>query len=256
MPPLQILIIEDELLTAQDIKETLEKAGHSVVATARNTHEALTALKRQVPDIALVDIHLGDDRADGISIVKEILSYHYLPIIYLTAHSEHPTFLRAKETSPAAYLLKPFRHRELALQVELAYHHFQANRKGVLHPAAAEDLYLPINRGYEKVRKSDIVYIHAEGSYINLHLHNQEKVPIVTMYLGYLEQFLPTPNFYRATRSIIVNLDYLERIEGTEVHLRYNGRKSFTIPDSTRRELLSKIPLVRTPKNRAGDDAA
>lgn len=256
MPQLHILVVEDEIVTAQDIKETLEKAGHVVIATARNYHEALSALKRQVPDIALVDIHLGDERTDGISIAREILSYHYLPIIYLTAHSEHPTFLRAKETYPAAYLLKPFKHRELAFQVELAYHHFQANRSGVSHPAAAEDLYLPINRGYEKVRKSDIVYVQAEGSYINLYLHNQEKVPMVTMYLGYLEQFLPSPNFYRATRSIIINLNYLERIEGTEVHLHYNGRKSISIPDNTRKELLNKIPLVRTPKSRPNEEAS
>lgn len=248
MNSLKILIVEDEIITATDIKETLEKVGHQVIAMARNYHDAITAIKHQIPDIALIDIHLGVGNSDGISVAKELLAHHPIPIIYLTAHSEVPTFQRAKETLPAAYLLKPFRQQELAMQVELAYYHFQANRKGVSHPAASEDLYLPIDKkGYEKIVKNDVVCLKAEGAYVKIFLHHEKKTPTVAMNIGYLEQFFPAPNFYRLSRSYLININHIERMISNEIHLS-NYPTPITIPEGSRKDFLNKLPLVRSPQ--------
>ncbi len=53
---LRILIVEDELITATDLRETLEKAGHTVTAIARSFSEALKSARQQTPDVALLDI--------------------------------------------------------------------------------------------------------------------------------------------------------------------------------------------------------
>ncbi len=246
MSSLNILIVEDELITANDIQETLEKAGHVVTAVARNIHIARLAVQQQLPDVALIDIDLGPGNANGIDVAQVIQAYGPIPIIYLTAHYEDATFLQAKETGPAAYLLKPFRHRELALQVELAYYHHQVNHKGKTHPAAAPELYLPVKKGYQRIDKADIVYIQANGAYTNIFLTTGKSPHILSMNLGYLAQFIPSPNFYRLSRSTLINVQHLERIEGNLLFLNHYSTP-LTIPEASRKDLLAKLPVVRTP---------
>jgi len=242
MERLKILIVEDELITAIDIKETLEKAGHQIIAVARNFKEVIDAVKRQLPDLAMIDIHLESSTADGIGIAKELLNMHWMPIIYLTANSEIETFQRAKETFPAAYLLKPFRHQELAMQVELAY----TNRKNSNNSLDSEHLYLPINKGYEKIAQADVLYLLADGSYAKVFMLNEEVPLLVSMNLGHLAQYFSTPNFYRLSRSLLINLNHLGRIERNQLWLK-NHKLPIQIPDINRAELMKRLKIVRTP---------
>ena len=244
MESLQILVVEDETLTAADIKETLQKAGHRVTATARNFQEAVAAVKKLPPDLALIDVKLEESSPDGIATAKELLSQHWMPIIYLTGHSEQQTFQRAKDTYPAAYLLKPFRHNELALQVELAYHHFRANGGGP-NPAISDNLYLPINKGYEKIAKSDVLYLLADGSYAKVYVLNESGPRLFTMNLGYLAQYFDTPNFYRLSRSLVINLNHLERLERNQLFMK-NHNTPISIPEGNRADLMRKLTVVRT----------
>lgn len=238
----KILIVEDELITAVDIKETLEKAGHQIIAVARDFKEAMAAVKRQLPDLAMIDIRLEDSTMDGIGVGKELLNLHFMPIIYLTANSESETFQRAKETLPAAYLLKPFRHRELAMQVELAY----TNRKSSTNSLDSEHLYLPINKGYEKIAQADVLYLLADGSYTKVFMLNEEVPLLVSMNLGHLAQYFTAPHFYRLSRSLLINLSHLGRIERNQLWLE-NHKLPIPVPDVNRAELLRRLKIVRTP---------
>src|SRR5919199_2098452 len=98
MEPLNILIVEDETITAMDLRETLEEAGHKVIGIARDLQTAVKLVRSNPPDLALVDIQLEGSTGDGIATAKELLTYHRMPIIYLTANSEQETFQAAKET--------------------------------------------------------------------------------------------------------------------------------------------------------------
>lgn len=239
---LKILIIEDEVITANDIKETLERAGHQVTAMAKNFKEAVAALKSQPPDLALIDIQLSKSALDGISIAKELLSHHSIPIIYLTANSESDTMQRAKQTLPAAYLLKPFRPQELVVQVELAY----ANRKTMPGVAESDTLYLPINKGYEKLTKSEVLYLAADGAYVKVYLINEEHPRLFSMHLGYLSDYFSLPYFYKLSRSVLINLHYVERLERNQLWMR-GQLQSLTIPEANRSELMRRLTIVRTP---------
>jgi DNA-binding LytR/AlgR family response regulator len=246
MNPLKILIVEDEIITANDIRETLAQAGHTVIAIARNQAQAMAAIGQQLPDMALVDIHLGDGAIDGIGVAQALQAHHPIPIIYLTAHAEDPTFLRAKETGPAAYMLKPFRHRELAMQVELAYYHYQTNLQPKLHPAVAADLYLPFKNGYQRIIKADVLIAQAAGAYTKIFLNDTKTAHTVTMNIGYLSQFFPSSDFYRLSRSMLINLQYVDRIDGAQLYIRHYPAM-IPIPDASRKDLLTKLPIVRTP---------
>ena len=108
----KVLIIEDEVIVALDIKSALEKLGFEVTDRATTYDEALNSVKKCKPDILLTDINLVGSK-DGIETVKEIQKIANIPIIYLTAFSDNKTISRAVETNPIGYLLKPFKREEL-----------------------------------------------------------------------------------------------------------------------------------------------
>lgn len=246
MTTLKILIVEDEVMTAVDIKETLEKAGHLTTAIARTGEEALTSFKKHLPDLAIIDIMLKRSAYDGIQIAAELTKTHPIPIIYLTANSENQTFQRAKGTSPAAYLLKPFRHNELALQVELAYHNYAANNSSSPDPISAATIFLPFDKGLKKLIKQDVLYLKADGSYVKVYLINEANPYLFSMNLGHLAQYFSSPDFFRLSRSLLINLSYIERIERDHIYLR-SHESPIQIPEGNKTELMKKLAVIRTP---------
>lgn len=113
-----ILVVEDEGIIAEDIRITLERIGHHVVALCATGEEAVAQVDQRPPDLVLMDIHLAGDM-DGIEAARTIQSRHDLPIIYLTAYADSDTLSRAKATGPFAYLVKPFDETSLKPAIEL-----------------------------------------------------------------------------------------------------------------------------------------
>ncbi|MBC7569667.1 MAG: response regulator [Spirosoma sp.] len=243
MDPLNILIVEDETVTAANIQETLEKAGHRVTATTRTYHEALAAARYQPPDLALIDIQLESDLMDGIATARALLEQHWMPIVYLTANSELPTVERARATAPAAYLLKPFRPNELTIQVELAYHNFVGSGGLSTSPFLTDGVFLPFNKGYERIMKQDVLYMRAAGSYTQVMMTGEGKARLFTLNLGALAQYFPDAAFYRLSRSLVINLNHVSRLEQGQVFL---NQVAVAIPDGSRAGLLKKLSVVRT----------
>ena len=248
MKSLKILIVEDELVTAHDIRETLEKAGHEVTDITRNSPAALTSVRIYPPDLVLIDIHLEHSAEDGIDLALRLLAKQAIPIIYLTGHSEQPTISRAQQTRPAAYLLKPFRHKELAIQVELAYYNYQATQANSVDPFLSDSLYLPVDqgKGYIKINKNEVLFLQADRAYVEVYLLHEEQKQVFSMNLGYIAQFFTNPNFYNLSRSLLVNLQFVERIEKNQFYVK--GRKTpVQFPENNHKLFLQRFAIVKTP---------
>ena len=114
-----ILVVEDELIVAKDIQQTLTSLGYTVPGIASSGEEALQKTEEFKPDLVLMDIKLKGDK-DGIETAHEIKSKFDLPVVYLTAHADDETLQRAKVTEPFGYLVKPFEERELYSTIEMA----------------------------------------------------------------------------------------------------------------------------------------
>ena len=248
MKSLKMLIVEDDLVMAESIQETLEEAGHEIVGQARNSREALNVVKHQLPDLALLDITLEGTADTGIMIAKQMIAISPMPVIYLTAHDDPSIVTQAQETRPAAYLLKPFRHKELAIQIELAYYNYKAQHTTLVNPHTSPSLFLPVDqgKGYIKVNKKEVMYLLAAGSYVEVHTVREAKPLIFSMNLGYLAQFFMIQGFQRLSRSLVVNLDYIERIEKGQLFMT-NRDTSISFPENQHRELLQRLAIVRTP---------
>jgi two-component system, response regulator PdtaR len=119
MPQATIFIAEDELIEAEDIRQTLEKQGYRITGVGRSGESVLEALKNVHPDLVLMDIHLAGT-LDGIDTADRIRALYHIPVIFLTAHADESTLERAKVTEPYGYVLKPYDERELHSAIEMA----------------------------------------------------------------------------------------------------------------------------------------
>ncbi len=128
MNPISILVVEDEVIVAENLAGKLQHLGYAVAGIAIEGHEAVKMVIEHRPQLVMMDIQLQGE-FDGIDAAEAIKKHHDIPIIYLTAHSDTNTLARAKITRPFGYVLKPFEERDLATQIELALYKHEAERK-------------------------------------------------------------------------------------------------------------------------------
>lgn len=114
-----ILIVEDEAITALDLKHQITALGYQVAGIADTAEEAVKQAKERKPNLVLMDIRLAGE-LDGIVAASAIRGHDDVPIIFLTAHSDQTTLERALAASPFGYVLKPFQTRELKVTIEVA----------------------------------------------------------------------------------------------------------------------------------------
>jgi len=100
-----ILIVEDELITALDIKYILKKRGYNVIKIVSSGEEAIRTALSFKPDIVLMDINLKG-RVNGLQAAEEILDYQ-IPVIFITAQRDETTVEKMEQLS-SDYIFKPF----------------------------------------------------------------------------------------------------------------------------------------------------
>ena len=103
----RVLIVEDELIVADDLEWQLTNIGYEVTGVAASGDEALTAINESRPDIVLMDIQL-QGRMNGIEAAKLIQSATGAAIIFVTAFPS--VFLKDPDQMrpPGICLSKPF----------------------------------------------------------------------------------------------------------------------------------------------------
>lgn len=124
----RILIVEDQGIVATDIQRCLEDGDFEVTGIATSMEDAIREASRFRPDLVLMDIRIRGE-ADGIDAADQLRRRFGLPVVYLTAHDDRETMLRAKRTEPMAFLIKPFKPAELTSTVEIALERSWAERE-------------------------------------------------------------------------------------------------------------------------------
>ncbi|MDO5835558.1 MAG: response regulator [Methanobacterium sp.] len=119
MPDTSIMLVEDEIIVAADVKNRLENMGYEVLGIFDTGEEAIEKAGELKPNLVLMDIVLKGEM-DGIDAAQKIRELFDIPIIYLTAYSDEKTLQRAKVTEPFGYVLKPFEDREIQSAIEMA----------------------------------------------------------------------------------------------------------------------------------------
>lgn len=126
----KVLIVEDELIVARDLRKTLERNGFKVVGVARTAEKALQLVEDFNPSLVILDIFLKGDLT-GID-VAEHLNKKNIPFVYVSANSNQQVLEAAKTTNPFGFVLKPFRERDLLVTIDIATFRHENNKKILL----------------------------------------------------------------------------------------------------------------------------
>ena len=109
----------DDPDTARMLEYWLRANRYQHIGTAASGHEAIALADTEHPDLVLMDIVLSGE-LDGVETAHILLERYDIPVLYLTELADEAQFERARTTSPATYLTKPFNERELGRAVEAA----------------------------------------------------------------------------------------------------------------------------------------
>lgn len=115
----RILIVEDEVIIAMDLQETLCEAGYTVSGVVASGEEALAHCAAMKPDLVLMDIRL-QGRLNGIETAQQLRERYAIPSVLLTAHYDPATLSASQQAGVFAYLIKPYDARELCATLATA----------------------------------------------------------------------------------------------------------------------------------------
>lgn len=227
MNPIKILIVEDELLVATQLKNGLTKMAYEVAGIADSYEKAVNIILTYSPDFAILDIKLKGSKT-GIDVANYLQKNKPIPFIFLTSLDDEATFSKAKDKQPFAYLTKPFNLKDLSRSIELAVNNFYENRlEQTDKHSIAEDVKLKdyfivcYNNNLKKVMFNTITYSQSEHVYFRLFCTNNESYLIRSTMKQMLAD-LPS-NFLKIHRSIIINTEYVEKL--TKSYVIVNGKQ-------------------------------
>lgn len=203
-----ILAVEDDPIYAETLEMTLVELGYHNFSIVDNAAAALKIFREKDPDILLADIEINGPM-NGIELALIVLSIRRVPTVFLTAHSDNATFQQAKETRPAAYMVKPYHATNLQAAIELAIENETGLQQSEVLPKA-DVLFVKYNSRLIKISISDILFIEVDEKYC--YIHTAVKKHTVNIRLKNLLDMLPAGAFVQIHRSYAVRLDAIEEI--------------------------------------------
>lgn len=227
--PIKILIVEDNVIIADDMQSMLEEIGYEIVDNVIVYEQAVEVLKNQQVDLVLIDIILASDKT-GIDLGKHIRENYDIPFIFVTSNSDRATVENAKTVKPNGYLVKPFEQQDLYTSIEIALSNFiygkQSSGGRQLNEDINEDvpmsnsilkdsIFVKKQHLYYRIQFGDIQFIKADNVYLEVNTIDK-KFLVRSPLKDYLEK-LPQNKFYRAHKSYIVNVDHIDAINSKDI---------------------------------------
>jgi len=202
---IKILIVEDEVLVAEDLAGDLEDTGFEVTAIAISSEEAIESVQNNPPHIILMDINIKGDK-DGIETAEIINNHHSIPIIYVSSNTSSQFVSRAISTGPHAFISKPFNKKDLVIAIELAFN--KHNENIIQNNSAQDSIFVKKGDFHRKVMLEDVQYIQADGSYCIV--FTKEDKFTFSFNLNHFQQQVSSEHLLRVHRSYIVNINNVD----------------------------------------------
>lgn len=205
---LRALLVDDELHALQRLQQLLEEhGGVEVVAQAGSVEEATALLNRHAVDLVFLDLRLPG--ADGSALLPQLSAG--VEVIFTTAHSDYA--VSAYEAGVHDYLLKPVNRARLDLSLERLQ-----QRRGQVEATRHPDEGFWVDESERSdgslqfVRFGEVLWVEALQNYAHLQLASGPPV-LLKRTMRQWEELLPQGRFLRLDRSVIVQLQLIERCE-------------------------------------------
>lgn len=215
---IRTIIVDDENLARQELRYLLKDfARIEIIDEAGNADEAKEKIEEQRPDLIFLDINMPEK--NGFDLLEEL---SYLPyVIFATAYDQFA--IKAFEANALDYLLKPIREERLSKSILKVADEIAAHNDDNKQLATDSKVFIKDGDKCFFVKLSDIFMIESVGNYAKIFF--EQKTPLLHKSLNQLEEKLPDDIFFRANRSQIINLNYINNINsyfkgGLQVELK------------------------------------
>lgn len=220
MSKIKILVVEDDLVLLENIKEILELNDYEVIA-AKDGAEGLKAAALEKPDLIICDIMMP--KLNGYELKKELSESEDLskiPFIFLTAKSSLEDIRAGMNLGADDYITKPFESTSLLEAIEIRLKRIKQlsgedqekleEEEKDLKKYELEDRFLYKDKGLIKfLQIADIEVISAMQDYSEVFMSNKEKY-VIKKSLKSWESCLPEKHFLRVSKFKIINLNKIK----------------------------------------------
>ncbi len=215
---MRFIIVEDEVLFAQQLEMIVEKLKHEVCGTAESAENALKIFEKQKPDIALIDINLKGEM-NGLELGKWFKRFDdNMIIIFITSLQDEKYFEQAKELVAFSFLKKPVDEETLKRTIALATEHRLKGREKNT-TSAFEHIFIKNRSKYIKIQQDEILFVEADDKYCNIHtLDGSKHLERIT--LSKINKKLNPKLFAQTHRSFIVNLSKVNEIDASDMTVK------------------------------------
>ncbi|MGB3465458.1 MAG: response regulator transcription factor [Cyclobacteriaceae bacterium] len=252
MAKIKILVAEDDPIHAMKMEMLLDEMNYQLMGICSATDEMLRSYKAIKPDLVLLDIEL-DNGSDGIEIANRINAERRVPIIFVSARNDVATMMRANESNPYAYMVKPVEKSGLQAAIELALYKFARDQEESIKSEPftgwSDDLlvkdsfFIKTGSQLEKVRTSDILWIAlAEERYCEIFTDSRQYH--IRTSISSLTNKLDTNIFVRIHRKHIVNADRLDAINEADMTVTVGGHL-LSIGKTYKNILLKRLNMLQ-----------
>jgi len=178
----RILIVEDNVIIADDMQSMLEEIGYEIVSSVMAYEQAVKVLAESDVDLVLIDIVLASDKT-GIDLGKHIREKYNIPFVFITSNSDRSTVESAKLVKPNGYLVKPFEQQDLYTAIEIALSNFSESESGdsstefeaqsqennSASGILKDSIFVKKQHLYYRIPFKDIMYIKADNVYLEVY---------------------------------------------------------------------------------------
>jgi DNA-binding LytR/AlgR family response regulator len=214
---LKVVLVDDEPEARELLSYMLAGyKGVKVVGTAGNVDEALILVQKERPHLVLLDIQMPEK--DGFHFIEQVQHSGADPgIIFVTAYEHYA--IQAIRNSVFDYILKPVHQEELEEAIERFREQGSKDREQdfqklveALQNRSSTRIKLNTRSGYVLIDPAEIVYCKADGNYTHIQL-TRGNCELITQNLGAIEEILDGNSFFRASRSYLLNLRFISKVD-------------------------------------------
>ncbi|MGH6890066.1 MAG: LytR/AlgR family response regulator transcription factor [Rhizomicrobium sp.] len=259
---IRVLVVDDEPQARRRIMDLLHDVSDvAVVGEGEDGQEALARIRELRPDLVFLDIRMPG--LSGLELSRLIAADQPPYIVFTTAYGEHA--LEAFAVDAIDYLLKPFDEGRLRDAIVKARKRIASgtptkadmeqlaqglaelgSRLSDANSAAPERLTVKDGALIKFLSLREIAFIHADGDYLQIHMSNGQHT-MIREPLRDMEQRLGGRRFFRVSRSVLLNLDFVKELKphqsGDYEFVLQNGKRFVSGPThrAAVRQLLTDI---------------
>ncbi|MFI5232902.1 MAG: LytR/AlgR family response regulator transcription factor [Gemmatimonadales bacterium] len=217
-------IADDEPLARKRVRMMLGRhPEYNIVAECRDGQEAVDALAEHEPDVLFLDVKMPG--LDGFEVLEALTeAKRPAAVVFVTAFADQA--VAAFDENAADFLLKPYDYDRFARALARVEQRLEGGAvprvpravgavlRSIARPRYAERFLVRGPKHLYFVKASDVEWLDAAANYVRLHAGG--RVHFVRETMRQVAERLPPERFVRVHRSIIVNLDCIQRLEPSE----------------------------------------